>query len=43
MQPLPSVHAHGTNGQSYPGRILCVHELRPVFCEHILLIDDHAC
>ena len=24
----PSAHVHGTNGQSYPGRILCVHELR---------------
>ena len=27
LQPLPSAHAHGTNGQSCPGRILFVHEL----------------
>ena len=27
LQLLPSAHAHGTNGQSCPGRILFVHEL----------------
>ena len=25
--PLPSGHAHGSNGQSYTGRILFVHRL----------------
>ena len=39
---LPSAHAHVTNGQSYTGRILFVHELRTsMFCEHILLIDNY--
>ena len=29
-------------GQSCPGRILFVHELRLYICEHVLLIDDHT-
>ena len=37
FMPLPSVHAHGTNRQSCPGRILFVHEL----CLYVAC-TDHA-
>ena len=43
FMPLPSAHAHGTNGQC---RILfvhihCIDNVSMVY-EHVLLIDDYA-
>ena len=41
FMPLPSAHAHGTNGQSCTARILLVHKLCllvSMFCEHVLIM-----
>ena len=42
FMPLPSAHAHGTNGQSCTaGYCWCMNYVS-MFCEYVLLIDDHA-
>ena len=48
LQPLPSAHAHGTliGNLAQAGYCLsmCMNYISMhMFCEHVLLIDDHAC